>query len=118
MGDRQALANKKGETELLPSPLIGIKKGKSIPISNRMLLPVTVLGDYREKGKTYPTSNEAFSNLLDRSLSEKGKAYPISNRAIITLLLSSTPARCLSIARNSLALLIVWTSPLARELVH
>jgi hypothetical protein len=52
---------------------------------NRTPLPVTVLSDYREKGKT----------------------YPISNRVIITLILSFTPFGVLSIARTPLALLIV-----------
>jgi len=65
------LETKKGVVRLPRLPLKWAQKRQRYPYINRTPLPVTVLSDYREKGKT----------------------YPISNRAIITLFLSSTPAR-------------------------
>jgi len=57
---------------LLPTPReMGIKKRQRYPYIIRTPLPVIVLSDYRERGKTYPTSTEAFSNPLDPPLSEK-----------------------------------------------
>ena len=112
------LGNKKGDSNHA-IPLNEHKKRQRYPYIIRTPLPVTVLGDCCEKGKAYPYQPRLFLSFKTAPLSEKGKACPISNRAIIALLLSFPPPVWLSIARNSLALLIVWTgSPCAREPVH
>jgi hypothetical protein len=59
---------KKGQSGFPDCPSVGTKKEKRqrYPYTIRTPLPVIVLSDYREKGKTYPISTEAFSNLLYR----------------------------------------------------
>jgi len=76
-------------------------------------LPVTVLSDYREKGKTYPNQPRLFLTCKTAPLSGKRQGLPYIKPSNYHLVFVLYPVKCLSIARNPLALLIVWTSPLA-----
>ena len=82
---------------------MGTKKGKGIPMQDTLAYNCV---DYREKGRAYLNQPRLFLTARPPRYREKGKTYPVSNRAIITLL-CFLPRYSLSIACDTLALLIV-----------
>jgi len=65
------LENKKGDSGTA-IPWSDTKKRQRYPYINRAPLPVSVLGNYREKGKTSPIQPRLFLVLLSAPLSWRG----------------------------------------------